>query len=194
MSLKTILADIADIKSWFFTHTAEVWDISYLQAKNFNDFGELRGELIPDLKKEDIQDKHLLMSWDILFCAKWTRNFAAVYKESYGKCVASSTFLVIRIHNKNLFLPWFIALILNNLKSSNYFREHNLTGTTVQSISKKTIESFDIWNIPIEKQKHLLELYNLHKKQIDIHERLIEKKDTLINNIILQYNSDKNVR
>ena len=192
--MKIVIEDIAEIKTGIFRRTVKNGDIIYLQAKHFNDSWELRDELIPDLKKEDIHSKHLLIPGDILFCAKWTRNFSTVFSGDYWECVASSTFLVIRLSQNAPFIPWFISLILNNLHSSNYFRKRNLTGTTVQSISKKTIENFEIWNISIEKQAHLLELYNLHKKQIDMHEDLIKKKESLINNIILQYNTSDNVR
>lgn len=184
--------DIAVVQTWLFIRTIEKGNVTYLQAKHFNDNGELREKLIPDLKKSSIQDKHILQDWDILFSAKWTRNFATVYRSDYWPCVASSTFLVIRLTNKN-YIPEFLSLILNNFMSSDYFRKYNLTWTTVKSISKKIIDEFEIWNINIEEQEKLLKLNNLHNKQIEILQDLTEKKDKLINSIILQYNNKDNV-
>ncbi len=75
---------------------------------------------------------------------------------------------------------------------SDYFRKHNLTWTTVNSISKKTIEEFDLWLLSIEKQDKLLWINELHKKQIRILKKLTTEKDNLINSIILQYNTKDN--
>lgn len=84
----------------------------YLQAKHFDDDGDLKdGPLVPDLE-HDVKERHLLEPNDILFVAKGTRSFAAVYKESFGPCVASSTFFVIRLKPDTL-APEYLALILN---------------------------------------------------------------------------------
>jgi len=190
--LKNKVKNIAVVQTWVFLRTWKKGSVTYLQAKHFNDYGDLREALIPDLKIEEMSEKHLLQNWDILFSAKWTRNFATVYRSEYWLCVASSTFLVIRLNSESNYIPEFVALILNNFQASQYFRENNLTWTTVQSISKKIIDDFEIWIIEIEKQEKLLHLYNLHKKQIEILENLMIKKDKLINSIILQYNNHDN--
>lgn len=184
--------NIAVVQTWVFLRTWKKGNLTYLQAKHFNDYGELREKLIPDLKIEEISEKHLLQNWDILFSAKWTRNFATVFRSEYWPCVASSTFLVIRLNSSSNYIPEFVALILNNFQASQYFRENNLAWTTVQSISKKIIDDFEIWIIEIEEQEKLLHLYGLHKKQIEILENLMIKKDKLINSIILQYNNHNN--
>lgn len=190
--MKNKVKNIAVVQTWVFLRTWKKGSVTYLQAKHFNDYGDLRESLIPDLKIEEMSEKHLLQNWDILFSAKWTRNFATVYRSEYWPCVASSTFLVIRLNSESNYIPEFVALILNNFQASQYFRENNLTWTTVQSISKKIIDDFEIWIIEIEKQEKLLHLYNLHKKQIELLENLMIKKDKLINSIILQYNNHDN--
>ncbi|MDD2871136.1 MAG: restriction endonuclease subunit S [Candidatus Gracilibacteria bacterium] len=190
--MRNKVKNIAVVQTGVFLRTGKKGSVTYLQAKHFNDYGELREKLIPDLKIEEMSEKHLLQNGDILFSAKGTRNFATVYRSEYGPCVASSTFLVIRLNSESNYIPEFVALILNNFKASQYFRENNLTGTTVQSISKKIIDDFEIGIIEIEKQKKLLHLHGLHKKQIEILENLMIKKDKLINSIILQYNNHDN--
>lgn len=189
--MRNKVKNIAVVQTWVFLRTWKKGQVTYLQAKHFNDYGGLREELIPDLKEWDIQERHLLQEWDILFSAKWTRNFATVYRSEYWPCVASSTFLIIRLDSKE-YLSEFLALILNNFQASEYFRENNLVWTTVKSISKKIIEDFEVWIIDIEEQKKILDIYNLHKKQIEILENLVDKKNKLIKNIILQYNNHDN--
>lgn len=190
--MRNKVKNIAVVQTWVFLRPWKKGNATYLQAKHFDDYGELREKPIPDLKEDEISEKHLLQDWDILFSAKWTRNFATVYRSKYWPCVASSTFLVIRLNSYENYIPEFVALILNNFQASQYFRENNLTWTTVQSISKKIIEDFEIWVITLEEQNKLLKIYELHKEQLGILKGLIDKKDKLIHNIILQYNNHDN--
>lgn len=192
--MNILLQDIAEVRSWIFARTWKWGEILYLQAKYFNDYWELIKELPdPDLNSEDIQKKHILQPWDILFCAKWTRNFAVVYNESFWPCVASSTFIVVRLKSWSDFLSQYIALILNNIESIKYIKKRNLTGTTVGSISKKTIENFYLKKIAIEKQQKLIEINDIYRKQLSILREIAEKKEKLISNIILQFNTSKHV-
>lgn len=188
--VKKQLKDIAEIQSGFYIRTDGNWDISYLQAKNFDEFGDLKEKLVSEIKTENIQERQLLQKWDILFSSKWTRNFATVYKEEYWKCIASSTFFVIRIKDKNI-LPEYITLILNEAQKGAYFK-NNLSWWYIQSIPKPILEEFKIKIPPIEKQKRTIELYTLYKQQLQIYEKLKKKKEILINKIILSSHSSNN--
>ncbi|MDD5770409.1 MAG: hypothetical protein PHE25_05560 [Candidatus Gracilibacteria bacterium] len=78
--MKNKVKDIAVVQTGVFLRTGKKGNVTYLQAKHFNDYGDLRESLIPDLKQEEISKKHLLQDGDILFSAKGTRNFATVYR------------------------------------------------------------------------------------------------------------------
>jgi len=185
--LKEKIKSIAVVETWIYARTWTEGDVTYLQANYYDNYGELREQLSPSLKREDINAKFILQDKDILFSAKWTRNFATVYRSDLWPCVASSTFLVIRIAEKDKILPEFIALVLNNFTSSPYFRKNTTTWVALSFISKKVLSEFEILITSVEKQKKLIDLNNLHKKQIGILNKLIESKEKLINNVILQY-------
>jgi len=187
--VKKRLKNLAEIQSGFYVRTDGDWDISYLQAKNFNEFGDLKEKLVPEIKKENAQERQLLQKWNILFSAKWTRNFATVYKEDYGKCIASSTFFVIRIKDKNI-LPEYLAILINESQWTSYFK-NSFSGGTIQSIPKQVLEEFEVYIPPKEKQEQTIQLYNLYKKQLHIYEQLKTKKEILMNKIVLHTNSKK---
>lgn len=188
--MKKRLKSIADIQSWQYLRLYKWKDIVYLQAKYFDNFWEPKEKLIPDMGYEYTQKRQLLQKWDILFSAKWTRNFAAIYKEEYWPCIASSTFFVIRLKNKNIF-PEYLAIFINESQWTSYFK-NSLSGWTIQSISKQVLEELEIQIPPIEKQKKIIELYTLYKQQLQIYEKLKKKKEILINKIILSSHSANN--
>jgi hypothetical protein len=67
--LKTKLKHIASIQTGFFAKPKTNGEVVYLQAKYFNEAGELISTFHPDLKADDISEKHLLRHGDVLFAA-----------------------------------------------------------------------------------------------------------------------------
>lgn len=159
------------------------WNITYLQGKHFDNLWDLKEKLIPDLSDDDVAKRYLLRPWEILFSAKGTRNIAALYKEEYGPCVASSTFFVIKVKD-NAILPEYLAILLNEAQKGSYFK-NSFSWSTVPSIPKSILENFEI-NIPlIKKQKHIIHIYDLYKQQLKLYDKLLKKKSELINSLIL---------
>jgi restriction endonuclease S subunit len=184
--MKKYIKDIAKVQVWYYFRIEKKWDINYLQSSYFDDYGDLKEKLIPEIKSEEIQEKYLLKEWDILFSAKGNRNFATVYKNEYWPSIASSTFFIVKLFGKNL-LPEYLVILLNESQKTNYFL-NNFSGSTIKSIPKNILEEFEI-NIPsIEKQKQVVNLYNLYKEELKIYEKLRIKKELLVNKIILESN------
>lgn len=187
--MKKQLKNIASIQSWFYLRSDNSWDVVYLQAKLFDTFWDIKETLIPDIRHENIQDRYLLQDWDILFSAKWTRNFATVYKKEYWPCIASSTFFIIRLKDMHI-IPEYIVIIINESQKTNYFK-NNLSWWTIQSIPKPALEDFEIFIPPIERQKQIINLHKLYKQELQIYEKLKSRKEELINKIILNSNISK---
>jgi restriction endonuclease S subunit len=124
-----------------------------------------------------LQDK------DILLVAKWTRNFAALYRSEYWPCVASSTFFIIRLNRKTRVIPEYLSIILNDSQNRKYF-QNNFSGSTIPSIPKSVLEDFEIPLPSIEKQEQIIRLDALHKKEIRLRNKLIEKKEQMIHQMI----------
>ncbi len=138
---------------------------------------------------DNIQERQILKDWDILFSAKWTRNFAVVYKESYWPCVASSTFFVIRLKDTNI-LPEYLVILINESQETSYFK-NSFSGGTIQSIPKQVLEEFEVYISPKEQQQRIIQLHNLYRKQLQLYEQLKDKKEQFINTIVLHTNTKK---
>ena len=105
------LQNIATIQTGVFAKTVTKGDIVYLQAKHFDENGNLRTKLTPDIYINDVSKKHLLNPGDVVFTAKGTKNIAAVYESKNQPAVASTSFFTIRISRDwtEKILPEFLA-------------------------------------------------------------------------------------
>lgn len=185
------LGEIVDVQSWYYLHAWSFWDVIYLQGKDFDEFGDLKKwSLTPELDSKEVQERQYLQDWDILFASKWVRNFASVYKKEYWKCVASSTFFIIRLHNENI-IPEYLAILLTEASKWKYFQD-NISWWYIQSISKPVLQNYEIETPPLNKQKDIIKYYEIYKKQIKLYDKLKEKKEMFTNQIILQSNTLNN--
>lgn len=160
--------------------------VVYLQSKHFDENGQLNSSLHPDLLADTISEKHLLRPGDVLFAAKGTKNFAAVYENQNTVAVASTSFFVIRLTDNNV-LPEFLAWFLNHPATQKMLKGQAL-GTSIASISKAVLEELEITVPDNKKQKLILTIYQLRntekrlKQQIEnLREKQIQQQ--IINSI-----------
>lgn len=175
--MKRALKNITIIQTGVFAKPIPEGEIVYLQAKHFDENGELVNILYPDLEADGKIEKHLLRNGDVLFAAKGTKNFAACYETKNIPAVASTSFFVIRLQTDSI-LPGYLTWFLNH-PDTQYLLKGKAIGTSIVSISKAVLEELEITIPSIRKQELVLKLHNLRsrekklKQQIEI---LREKK------------------
>jgi len=182
--LKTDLKHIATIQTGLFAKPIAKGDIVYLQAKHFDENGQLKTSLHPDLKVDTITDKHMLRHGDVLFAAKGTKNFAAWFEKTNQPAVASTSFFVIRLQQDfiNKILPEFLVWLINH-STAQQFLKGKAIGSSIASISKAVLEELEITIPSMETQKAILKISHLRntekklKKEIDsLREKQIQSK------------------
>ncbi|NOY49448.1 MAG: restriction endonuclease subunit S, partial [Chlorobi bacterium] len=153
--MKTALKHIASIQTGVFAKPIQKGEIVYLQSKHFDENGELTEILYPDLnvdsKINKQINKHLLEKGDVLFAAKGTKNFAAWYEDDEIPAVASTSFFVIRLNDKNV-LPGYLTWFLNHPSTQQLLKTH-ARGTSIASISKAVLSELEIPIPNIRKQQ-----------------------------------------
>ncbi len=170
--MKKNLKDIATIQTGLFAKPMAEGNIVYLQAKHFDENGMLLSTLYPDLMSEGISNKHLLRNDDVLFAAKGSKNFAAVFEAHNAPSVASTSFFVFRITDK-MILPQFLVWYLNHPTAQEILKR-TARGTSIPSIRKSVLEELEILIPNMETQKAILKITNLHntekklKKEIEL--------------------------
>ncbi len=161
--MKTLIKDITNIQTGLFAKPAGIGELVYLQSKHFDEYGQLHSVLHPDLPAEGISEKHLLKDGDVLFAAKGTKNFAAVFENHNEPSVASTSFFVIR-PTDNKVLPQFLAWFLNNHSTQTLLKGQAI-GTSIPSISKQVLENLEITIPSIETQLAILQITQLRNRE-----------------------------
>ena len=181
--MKTLIKDITNIQTGLFAKPAGIGEVVYLQSKHFDEYGQLHSALQPDLLAERISDKHLLKDGDVLFAAKGTKNFAAVFENHNEPSVASTSFFVIRTVDKKV-LPQYLAWFLNNHTTQTLLKGQAI-GTSIPSISKQVLENLEITVPNIEIQRAILQITKLRNKEKSLKQRIDTLREKLIQQQII---------
>jgi restriction endonuclease S subunit len=171
--LKEILKHIASIQTGIFAKTVSNGEIVYLQAKHFNENGLLNTILHPDLKEDNITEKHLLRHGDVLFAAKGTKNFAAWYESKNLPAAASTSFFVIRVNEnfQNKILPEYLVWFINHPSSQKVLKGKAM-GTSIVSISKSALEELEIYIPDLQTQKAILKISHLRNSEKNLKQQI----------------------
>jgi len=183
--LKTTLKHIASIQTGFFVKPSTEGDVVYLQAKHFDETGLLNTTLHPDLMAESIPERHLLRKGDVLFAAKGTKNFAAIYNIDLP-AAASTSFFVIRLENEyaNRIIPEFLVWLINQPDSQNFLKG-NAMGSSIASISKTVLEDLVVSIPTIKTQEVILHIASLRIKEIQLRQQIEILRDKQIQQQII---------
>ena len=184
--MKTTLKHIATIQTGIFGKTESKGDIVYLQAKHFNENGQLHSILHPDLKADNITEKHLLKHGDVLFAAKGTKNFAAWYESKNQPSVASTSFFVIRVQENfsNKILPEFVVWLINH-PTSQKFLKGKAIGSSIVSISKSVLEELEIFIPDLQTQKAVLNITQLRNTEKSLQKKIESLREKQIQQLII---------
>lgn len=179
------LYNIAAIQTGVFAKVGPNPNALYLQQSDFDGNGELRNTTQPTIIVTN--QKHLLTAGDLLLASKGNNNMCVIVPEIEQKCVASPSFLVIRLHDKSAILPEFVAWYLNLPTVQNTLAAQ-ARGTSIMSISKATLGELEIPIPPIERQKKYIELSKLQKREQELYKTIAERRKQ-----ILEYKMIKNI-
>ncbi len=180
--MKIALKHITTIQTGVFAKPIQKGDVVYLQAKHFDKNGEIAEILYPDLDANSKTDKHLLKKDDVLFAAKGSKNFAAWYENDKIPAVASTSFFVIRLNDKNI-LPRYLTWFLNHA-STQIFLKGQARGSSIASISKAVLSELEIPIPDIQKQELILKIFKLRNKEKNIKQQIENLREKEIQNLL----------
>lgn len=179
------LKKLKDVASFSFgSHISDLGKdgVKYLQVKNFDGHGSFMDNVEQFVSFNEIGKLVLLNEGDILFVGKGLKFFAYKYEQSIGAAVASSIFYIIRVDQSEI-LPDYLVCLLNHPKSMTYFNGVS-AGSSIPSIRKSELGNFEISLPPLNVQAKVVEMYLLHKQELELLTQLKEKKQIRFNQII----------
>lgn len=178
-----MLKHITSIQTGVFAKPIQNGEIVYLQAKHFDERGELAETLYPDLDFNSKFEKHLLKEGDVLFAAKGSKNFAAWYENDKIPAVASTSFFVIRLNDQNI-LPGYLTWFLNH-QSTQTLIKGQARGSSIASISKAVLSELEIPIPSIQKQELILRIFKLRNRERDLKQQIENLREIEIQNLLI---------
>ena len=171
------LHNIAVIQTGVFAKVVPNPNALYLQQSDFDGNGELRNTTQPTIIVAN--QKHLLAAGDLLLASKGNNNMCVIVPGIEQKCVASPSFLVIRLHDKFAILPEFVAWYLNLPTTQNTLAVQ-ARGTSIMSISKATLGDLEIPVPSVERQRRYIELSKLQKREQQLYAAIAERRKQIL--------------
>ncbi|MBN2595423.1 MAG: restriction endonuclease subunit S [Marinifilaceae bacterium] len=181
--MKTLLRHIASIQTGVFAKPIQKGEIVYLQAKHFDENGEVIETLYPDLNANSKINKHILKKGDVLFAAKGTKNFAALYERDEMLAVASTSFFVVRLHDNNV-LPEYLVWFLNH-PSIQALLKGFARGTSMASISKAVLSELEVPIPNMQRQELILKIYKLRNEEKKLKQQIEALKEKEIQHLLI---------
>ena len=178
------IRDLATISSGYtFRHKIDNQsdgDLGVVQPKDAEpDF--INESSVFKIRDEGMKDRFILKKGDVLFLGKGANNYSVCFK-SEQRSVAASSFFVIRLNTSSNALPEYLAYYLNYTVGQKLLSASK-EGTYVSNVSKKSLEDIEVILPDIQEQKKLCKLFELGKKEIQLTQDLLVKKQMLYKTI-----------
>ena len=173
------IKDIAEVQIGVYAQASNAANAIYIQVGNYSSNRKLSEDIKPLVEIEGRRQNLFLNSGDLLFAAKGSNNFCAVFKKLDCPAVASSSFVTLRIKDRGNVLPEYVCWYIN-LDATLKYLQSEAKGTGIPSISKVTLEELEIPIPPIEKQQAIAEIAELQAKAQRLQSRIMAKRRQLI--------------
>ncbi|MBY0416677.1 MAG: restriction endonuclease subunit S [Pararheinheimera sp.] len=122
---------------------------------------------------------------DILVVAKGPTKKAILLTDVPEETVPTQHFLFIRIENKALYLPEFVAFYLNTKPIQTWLNNHS-GGSYQSTLSKTSLAKLPLPKISIENQKKIVDCADSIEDEIRLHHLLIESRRTQLDQVALR--------
>ncbi len=173
--MRVKIKEIADVKVGVHLKAAHELNANYFQVSDFDSMGNLIYDIQPTVANLPKDARHVLNDGDLLFAAKGSKNFSAIYKNQGVPSFASVSFITISINNQDVLSSEYLNWYLN--QASSIARLQSIAvGSSIISISKQNIEDFEV-NIPtLQKQELIVQLSKLQEREQEIYAFIAQKQ------------------
>ena len=135
----------------------------------------------PDLSRKD----WVLEPEDVLFMARGTRNYSVLIKEIPEQALAAACFFIVRVSSDQV-LPYYLCWYLNQATVDHYLGRHSGRGVHMPVVRRSVLESIEISIPPLEVQSKVAKMDLLLKKELELIDKLAEKRIELITAACMQ--------
>ena len=177
---KVYLKAFAEVLSGVYEKTDPDGEIAYLQTKDCPD--TVITKYASRVLRTPKTQKNLLQDGDILFASKGVNYLSIVFRQR-EKAVASTSFFVIRLKSP-LVTPEYLCWFLRQPSVEAYFKTYQ-AGSATPLIHNPAVENLEIPVPSLEEQKIIVAIAHLSKREVELQQAIIEKKQTIVKQLLM---------
>lgn len=176
----TFLRDIAEIRAGYPFRgripTVQNGNCAVVQPKDLSAPAITGKTSLARFSAERLKPAHLLKNNDVLLSSRG--EFKAALFASENQTVASNSIFVVSVADRR-FLPEYIVMYLNSKQGQAQINSRQTTAT-VKAIVRSQIERLSVPLLPLKTQTALAQAFFLLKKERELSERLLNRKELMI--------------
>ncbi len=151
-----------------------------LQLRNLGRNGVDSPDCLDRLPLEDIKQRYLVSSGDVLFRSRGERTTACALDERFSEPAVAVSPIVILRPDTSLVLPDYLAWSINQRAAQRHL-DDDARGTSMRMVPKSALDSMEIDLPDIETQRRIIALDDLARREHRLSQRLAETRRQLIN-------------
>lgn len=186
--MEILLSDIATVRAGYAFRSGvqhdPSGDLAVLQGRDV-DASALYVTPSPDgwamIQSADIRSaaEHIIEKGDVLLMARGSRNYAVVVDDDLPHpTLAVSSFHILK-PNRARIVPVFLAWLLNQESSQNYFRANN-TGTTIPMVNLDMLKALPLKLPSLPQQLQIAAIIHLSHHERCLMNQLAEQRQQLL--------------
>ena len=159
-------------------------DIHVIQMKDLNDenFVDCSGLVLAQIDK--VKEHHFIQTKDLIFRSRGQSATTAILMDDLDKAVVAAPLILIRVSRDSV-LPEYLNWFFSQIQVQKWFTSRR-EGTHGGMISKLTLENLEIDIPSIDKQRKILDVDKLLKKERNLTEKILEKRNQFISSLLMQ--------
>jgi hypothetical protein len=150
-------------------------DVAVVQIKNVDADIGVDWSAVARIVLTSRREPDWLKPGDILFSARGQRNVAVCLDQPPGRAVCSPHFFLIRVKNRKLAMPEFLAWQMNLPRAQRYFSQ-SATGSYITSIRRQVLETLPVLIPSLDRQHLLVGLAQAALREKQLVQKLMENR------------------
>src|SRR5699024_2468759 len=155
----------------------------FVGLKDFDEKFSFIGDA-PRINPKKVKEKYFIAPEDVLFSTRVKFNAFKLPKNTNMQFVASNSFVILKPLLQKI-LPEYLHWYLNHYKTQESLQRMIYGQTSLPFISVKQLGDLEIALPNIETQKTIVKLHQLQKKEKQLTEKIINKKELYNQTLLL---------
>lgn len=148
--------------------------VSVIQMKDLSAENRVDCSSLAGINLEKLKTHHLVKPGDLVFRSRGQLTTSAILLDDPGESVVAAPLIWIRLKDKSV-MPEYLNWYINQSDAQSYLASQ-AKGTAQKMISKQALENLDVFILPLERQKVIVEMAFLAEKEQQLMKMLAEKR------------------